>query len=97
MILILIKAGNHNGKNYMAYTYYVRKAGKEDLSYVARITLDSCSKGAENAVRVAVWQNGKRTVYAEPAAVEKTRKTVRISCQMMLYASIMKITFWLEM
>ena len=62
------KGGNHNGKNYMAYTYYVRNAGKEDLSYVARITLDSCSKGAENAVRVAVWRNGKRTVYAEPAA-----------------------------
>ena len=61
------KDGNHNGKNYMAYTYYVRNAGKEDLSYVARITLDSCSKGAEDAVRIAVWCNGERTVYAEPA------------------------------
>ena len=61
------KDGNHNGKNYMAYTYYVRNAGKEDLSYVARITLDSCSKGAEDALRIAVWCNGERTVYAEPA------------------------------
>lgn len=60
--------GNHNGKNYMAYTYYVRNAGKEDLGYIARITLDSCAKGAEDAVRVAVWRNGKRVVYAEPAA-----------------------------
>ena len=60
--------GDHNGKNYMAYTYYVRNAGKEDLGYIARITLDSCAKGAENAVRVAVWRNGKRVVYAEPAA-----------------------------
>lgn len=68
------KDGNHNGKNYMAYTYYVRNAGKEDLSYVARITLDSCSKGAENAVRVAVWRNGKRTVYAEPAVDGKNEK-----------------------
>ena len=46
--------GDHNGKNYMAYTYYVRNAGKEDLGYKARITLDSCAKGAEDAVRVAV-------------------------------------------
>ena len=60
--------GTHNGKNYMAYTYFVRNAGKEDLGYVAKIKLDSCSKGAENAVRVAVWRNGQRVVYAEPAA-----------------------------
>lgn len=60
------KDGNHNGKNYMAYTYYVRNAGKEDLSYIARITLDSCSKGAEKAVRIAVWRNGKRVIYAAP-------------------------------
>lgn len=63
-----LEGGSHNGKNYMAYTYYVRNAGKEDLGYIARITLDSCAKGAENAVRVAVWRNGERVVYAEPAA-----------------------------
>lgn len=60
--------GSHNGKNYMAYTYYVRNAGKEDLGYKASITLDSCAKGAEKAVRVAVWRNGERVVYATPAA-----------------------------
>ena len=59
--------GSHNGKNYMAYTYFVRNAGKEDLGYVASITLDSCSKGAEDAVRIAVWKNGERVVYAEPS------------------------------
>ena len=68
------KDGNHNGKNYMAYTYYVRNGGKEDLSYVARITLDSCSKGAEDAVRIAVWCNGERTVYAEPAKDGKNER-----------------------
>lgn len=59
--------GDHNGRNYMAYTYYVRNAGKEDVGYVASVTLDSCSKGAEEAVRVAVWRNGERIVYAKPA------------------------------
>lgn len=59
--------GDHNGRNYMAYTYYVRNAGKEDVGYVARIVLDSSSKGAEEAVRVAVWRNGERLVYAKPA------------------------------
>ena len=60
--------GNHNGKNYMAYTYYVRNAGKEDVYYDATITMDACAKGAEEAVRVAVWRNGERTVYAMPAS-----------------------------
>ena len=60
--------GDHNGRNYMAYTYYVRNAGKENVGYEAYVTLDSCSKGAEEAVRVAVWRNGERVVYAEPAA-----------------------------
>ena len=59
--------GGHNGKNYMAYTYYVRNAGKEDLGYIASITLDSCAKGAEKAVRIAVYQNGERIVHAAPA------------------------------
>ena len=35
--------GGHNGDNYMAYTYYVRNAGKEDVYYNASITLDSCA------------------------------------------------------
>lgn len=60
--------GDHNGYNYMAYTYYVRNAGKEDVKYVAKVHLDSCAKGAEEAVRIAVWRNGERTVYAMPAS-----------------------------
>lgn len=60
--------GDHNGLNYMAFTYYVRNAGKEDVQYVANILLDACAKGAEEAVRVAVWRNGERVVYAKAAA-----------------------------
>ena len=60
--------GDHNGLNYMAYTYFVRNAGKEDVRYQASITLDACAKGAEQAVRVVVWRNGERIVYAAPAA-----------------------------
>jgi len=64
--------GEHNGINYMAYTYYLRNAGKEDVGYVASINLVSASKDADNAVRVAVWHNGERTVYAQPSADGET-------------------------
>lgn len=60
--------GNHNGRNYVAYTYYVRNAGKEKLVYQATVNLENASKGAEDAIRVAVWRNGDRVVYAEPSA-----------------------------
>ncbi len=60
--------GDHNGLNYMAYTYYLRNAGKEDVSYVASVVIESSSKDADEAVRVALWHNGERTVYAKPSA-----------------------------
>ena len=66
--------GDHNGRNYVAYTYYIRNAGKEDLGYRATIKLESSSKGAEYAARVAVWKNGERTVYAEPPAEGETEE-----------------------
>lgn len=59
--------GNNNGKNYMAYTYFIRNAGKETVDYAAQIKLEECSKGAENAVRIAVWRNDERLIYATPS------------------------------
>ena len=60
--------GSHNGKNYVAYTFYLRNAGKTDLNYSAKIKLSSASKGAEKAARVRVWKNGEATTYAAAAA-----------------------------
>ncbi len=60
--------GSHNGKNYVAYTFYIRNAGKEDLSYNAKLKIASASKGVEKAARVCVYRNGEPTTYAAPAA-----------------------------
>lgn len=60
--------GSHNGKNYVAYTFYIRNAGKEDLFYNAKLKVVSASKGADKAARVRVWRNGQPTTYAAPAA-----------------------------
>lgn len=60
--------GSHNGKSYVAYTFYIRNAGKEDLYYNAKLKIVSASKGAEKAARVRVWRNGQPTTYAAPAA-----------------------------
>lgn len=60
--------GSHNGKDYVAYTFYMRNAGKSDLDFTARLKLISASKGAEKAARVRVWRDGVETTYAAPAA-----------------------------
>lgn len=41
--------------------------GKETLKYKATVNLESSTKGAEEAARVAVYKNGERTIYAAPA------------------------------
>ncbi len=58
--------GDNNGLNYMSYTYFIRNAGKETVNYLAQIQLEEASKGAQEAVRVEVWRNGERIVYAAP-------------------------------
>ena len=60
--------GGHNGKNYVAYTFYIRNAGKTDLGYSAKLKGVSASKGVEKAARVRVYRNGKPTTYAAAAA-----------------------------
>lgn len=57
--------GDHNGRNYVAYTYYVRNAGKETLKYKATVKIENASKGADAAVRVAVYRNGERVICAK--------------------------------
>ena len=61
--------GSHNGTNYLAYTFGVRNASSDPddvVSYRASLNLESQLKGADEAVRVMVFRNGKETVYAKP-------------------------------
>ena len=65
--------GEHNGKNYLAYTFGVRNAGEnpEDVvSYRVTLNLEYQYKGADEAVRVMVFRNGKPTVYAKPRTTD---------------------------
>lgn len=62
--------GEHNGTNYLAYTFGVRNASKEsgeEVSYRTALMLESQLKGADDAVRVMVFRNGTPTTYAKPS------------------------------
>ena len=57
--------GSHNGENYIAYTFYLINSGDDTISYEGVLNIDSVSKGVDEAVRVAVYINGDKTVYGK--------------------------------
>ena len=57
--------GGHNGDNYIAYTFYIENVGDETIHYWYRIYIDDVVKNVDKAIRVAVYLNGNKTVYAK--------------------------------
>ena len=57
--------GGHNGENYIAYTFYIENVGDENIHYWYRIYIDDVVKNVDEAIRVAVYLNGEKTVYAK--------------------------------
>lgn len=59
------KNGEHNGKNYVAYTFYCKNEGDEEIDYDAVLDITGVAKSADEAARVMVYKNGKPQVYAK--------------------------------
>ena len=58
--------GSHNGKNYIAYTFYLKNVGTLSVDYQADLKILDVKKNADEAIRVKVYKNGVPTVYAKP-------------------------------
>lgn len=61
--------GPHNGNNYMAYTFYVKNNSKDIIAYSVSINILSVIKNVDDAVRIAVYKNGEKTVYAKKTPI----------------------------
>ena len=59
------KDGEHNGKNYVAYTFYCKNEGEAEVDYKATLDISGVAKSADEACRVMVYKNGEPTVYAK--------------------------------
>ena len=57
--------GPHNGANYIAYTFYLINAGQDTLSYEKELYVENVSNNVDEAIRVAVYCNGEKTVYGK--------------------------------
>lgn len=57
--------GSHNGDNYIAYTFYVENNGSETINYWYTLVVDDVIRDVDKAIRIMIYQNGERTVYAK--------------------------------
>lgn len=57
--------GSHNGRNYIAYTFYAENMGQDTINYWATIKIDDVVKNVDEAIRVMVFKNGNKVVYAK--------------------------------
>ena len=59
------KDGEHNGDNYVAYTFYVRNEGEVSFPYDAVLDITGVAKSADEACRVMVYKNGQKSIFAK--------------------------------
>lgn len=56
--------GDHNGPDYVAYTFYVKNVGFDPITYNYSLSIRRATKGIENATWVLLYQNGEHQVLA---------------------------------
>ncbi len=60
--------GVHNGKDYIAYTFYLQNAGEVEISYEYAVNISNITNDLDDAIRIRVYHNGEETTYAKAAA-----------------------------
>ncbi len=64
---VIKKEGDNSSDNYIAYTYFIKNDGEQKTDYKSKIVIESVIKNVDDAVRVAVFTNGEKKVYAKKA------------------------------
>jgi len=57
--------GSHNGRNYIAYTFYAENQGQDTINYWTSIEIEDVVKNVDEAIRVMVIKYGEKTIYAK--------------------------------
>ena len=57
--------GSHNGDNYIAYTFFLENQGEETINYWYTVFIDDVIKNVDEAIRVIIYKNGEKNVYAK--------------------------------
>ncbi len=57
--------GEHNGDNYLAYTFYLQNAGEVAVSYEYSLEISNITNGLDEAIRVRLYKDGESCTYAK--------------------------------
>ena len=60
--------GEHNGRNYIAYTFYVQNAGEVEISYDYTVKISGITNALDEAIRIRLYVDG-----GEPVTYAKTK------------------------
>ena len=64
--------GAHNGKNYLAYTFYLKNGGKKTLDYTGTMEITGSANNMDEAIRIMIYKNGKDLVYAKGKKADRS-------------------------
>ena len=59
------KLGNHNGDNYLAYTFFIENTGDKEVNYISRVVIEDVIKNVDEAVRIRVYKGSEYVTYAK--------------------------------
>ena len=57
--------GEHNGRDYIAYTFYLQNAGEIELAYDYQVKISNVTNGLDEAIRLRLYVDGVPTTYAK--------------------------------
>lgn len=57
--------GSHNGESYIAYTFYLINSGDDTVTYTGEMTIENVTQNVDEAIRIAIYENGVKTVYGK--------------------------------
>ncbi len=57
--------GEHNGADYIAYTFYLVNTGTEEVNYEYSVGVGNVENALDEAIRIRLYVNGVPTTYAK--------------------------------
>ena len=60
--------GEHNGPDYVAYTFYVKNIGYDPITYNYALSIRRATQEIDKATWVLLYHNGKQQIFAAPSA-----------------------------
>ena len=66
--------GEHNGYNYLAYSFYVENIGDRAADFWTETVIDDVIKNVDDAVRIRIYKNDKYVTYAKMGATGKPER-----------------------